>query len=71
MRDHWEDRAGDQVPSLIEVSWIDRLNIEDVLRVVGAAYVKVRIVLERYADQITDRILRRLAQVFSLLGMRR
>ena len=40
---------------------IDRLNIEHVLRVVGVADVKVRVVLKGDADQIADRILRRLA----------
>ena len=48
------------------MSWIDRLNVEDVLRVVCVANVKVRIVLKGNADQIGDRILRGLAQVFSL-----
>ena len=52
-------------------SWIDRLNVEDVLRVVGVADVKVRIVLKGDADQIGDRILRGIAQVFSLLRMHR
>ena len=31
LRDHREDWAGDQVPALIKVDWIDRLNVEDVL----------------------------------------
>ena len=48
---------------------IDRLNVEDVLCVVSAANVKVRVVLEGDADQIGDRILRGIAQVFSLLGI--
>src|SRR5262249_38089993 len=52
-----------------EVKRIDRLNVEDVLRVVGAANVKVRIVLKGDADQIGDGVLRRLAQVLSLLGI--
>ena len=57
--------------SLIEVERIDRLNVEDVLRVVASTNVKVRIVLKGNTDQIGDGILRGLAQVFSLLGMRR
>src|SRR4029078_2927374 len=68
---HRQDWAGDQVPRLIQVRRIDRLNVEDVLRVVGAANVKVRIVLKRQADQIGDRILRSIAQIFSLLGISR
>jgi len=51
------------------MSWIDRLNVEDVLRVVSVVDIKVGIVLKWEADQIGDGILRRLAQVFSLLGM--
>ena len=51
------------------MSWIDGLNIEDVLRVIRVANVKVRIVLKEKADQIRDGILRGLTQVFSLLGM--
>jgi hypothetical protein len=51
------------------VRWIDRLNIENVLRVVGVADVEVGVVLKRDADQVRDGILRRLAQVFSLLSM--
>src|SRR5262245_38182343 len=47
---------------------IDRLNVEDVLRVVSAANVKVCIVLKGQADQIADGILCRLAQVVSFLG---
>jgi hypothetical protein len=45
--DYWKDGAGDQVLILIEVDWIDRLNVEDVLRVVSVANVKVHIVLNR------------------------
>src|SRR5262245_3529965 len=71
LRDHRKDWAGDQVPILIEVSWIDRLNVEDILGVVRAADIKVRIVLKRQADQIGDGVLRRLAQVFSLLSVSR
>jgi len=40
------------------MSWIDWLNVEDVLRVVGVSNVKVRIVLKGKADQIRDGILR-------------
>ena len=53
------------------MSWIDRLDVEDVLRVVSVANVEVRIVLKGDADQIGDGILRRFAQVFSLLRMHR
>ena len=45
------------------MSWIDRLNVEDVLRVVSVVDIKVGIVLKWEADQIGDGILRRLAQV--------
>ena len=55
LRDHWEDWAGDQVPALIKVDWIDRLNVEDVLRVLASTNVKVRIVLKGETDQIGDR----------------
>ena len=52
------------------MSWIDRLNVEDVLRVVSVANVKVCIVLKGDADQVGDGVLRGLAQGFTLLGMR-
>ena len=55
-------------PTRIEVKRIDRLNVEDVLRVVCVANVKVCIVLKGRADQIADGILCRLAQVVSFLG---
>jgi len=51
--------------------WIDRLNVEHILRVVRVANVKVGIVLKGDADQIGDGVLCSLAQVFSLLGVRR
>jgi hypothetical protein len=57
--------------SLIKVGWIDRLNVEDVLRVLTSTNVKVRIVLKGDTDQIGDRVLRGLAQVFPLLGISR
>jgi hypothetical protein len=57
--DHWKDWSGDQVPILIEVDWIDGLNVEDVLRVVGVANIEIGIVLKWEADQIGDGILRR------------
>src|SRR6476646_8685807 len=41
LRDHWKERAGDQAPTLIKVDWIDRLNVEDVLRVLTSTHVKV------------------------------
>jgi hypothetical protein len=66
LRDDWQDWPGDQVPVRIEVDRVDRLNVEDVLLVVRVANVKIRIVLKGNADQIGDRILRGLAQVFSL-----
>jgi len=67
--DHRKDWTGDQIPIRIEVSGIDRLDVEDILRVLGVADVEVGIVLKGNADQIGDRILRGLSQVFSLLGM--
>jgi hypothetical protein len=67
--DHRKNWANDEVPIRIEVEWIDRLDVEDVLCVVGVADIKVGIVLKGDADQIADGILRRLAQAFSLLGM--
>ena len=69
--DHWEDRTRDEVPSRIEVEGIDRLNIQDILCVVGVAYVKVRIVLEGHANQIGDGILCGVAQALSLLCVSR
>ena len=69
LRDHWEDRPGDQVPILIKVGWIDGLKVEDVLRVLTSTNVKVRIVLKRNADQIGDGVLRGLTQAFSLLSV--
>ena len=63
LRDHWEDWAGDQVPALIKVDWIDRLNVEDVLRVLTSTDVKIRIVLKGETDQIGDGVLRRLLPV--------
>jgi hypothetical protein len=38
------------------MDWIDRLNVEDVLRVLTSTDVKVRIVLKGEADQISDRV---------------
>jgi hypothetical protein len=67
---HRKDWAGYQVPTLIKVDWIDRLNVEDVLRVLTSTNVKVRIVLKGETDQIGDRVLRGLAQVFTLLDAR-
>ena len=67
LRDHRQDRSDDQVPILIEVDWIDRLNVEDVLRIVRTANVKVGIVPKGDTDQIADRILGCRAQVFPLL----
>jgi hypothetical protein len=52
------------------VDWIDRLNVEDVLRVLTSTNVKVCIVLKGETDQIRDRVLRGLAQGFTLLDMR-
>src|SRR5262245_48732757 len=69
--DHWQDWAGDQVPGRVEVERIDWLNIQDVLCVVGVADVKVCVVLKRETDQIANWVLRRRAQIFSLLGMTR
>jgi hypothetical protein len=45
--DHRHDRAGDQVPILIEVKRDNRLNVEDVLGVIELTHAKVRIVLKR------------------------
>ena len=67
--DHGQDGPSDQVPIWIEMGWIDGLNVENVLCVVGVANSEIGIVLKWEADQIGDGILRRLAQVFSLLGM--
>jgi hypothetical protein len=52
------------------MAWIDRLDVENILRIVAMADVEVGIVLKGNADQISDGILRGLAQVFALLSMR-
>ena len=66
--DHWQDRARDQVPVLVEMDRKDRLKVEDVLGVVELADAKVRVVLKLYANQIGDWVLSCLAQITATLG---
>jgi hypothetical protein len=51
------DPANDHVPVLAYANRDDRLNVEHVLITVKRTYAKVAVVLERYADEASHRVL--------------
>jgi hypothetical protein len=50
------DRAGDQIPIVIQRKGDHRLNVEGVAERVAAPAAEVEIVLDRHAGQIGDRV---------------
>jgi hypothetical protein len=64
LTDYRHDGASDQVPVCADVQWHDRLDVQYFLRAVERPGVEIGIALERNADEIRDRILRFLRQIF-------
>jgi hypothetical protein len=64
LRDDRDDGARDDVPALIHRHWNHRLDIEDVLRPLVPPGIKIGVVLEWHADQVTDWVLGDLGQFF-------
>ena len=62
--DHRQDRARDDVPFAADRDRNHRLDVEDVLRPLLRPEVEIRVVLERQADQVADRVLRELRELF-------
>jgi len=67
LRDDRQDGAGDEIPARVQMERNDGLDVQHVLSFVEWPDVEIGIVLERHADQVGDRILRLLGQVFIAL----
>ena len=64
MVDYRQDGARDELKILAQMDWNHRLNVDYRLRlIVGADIeIEIEIVLNQYADQVGDRVLRLLGQ---------
>src|ERR1700750_2970172 len=69
LTDHGHDGARDQVPVCVEAQRHHWLNVEHFLRAVERPGIEIRVALERNADEVGDRILRFLRQVFVFGGI--
>jgi len=63
--DYRQDGARDELKILAQMDWNHRLNVDYRLRlIVGADIeIEIEIVLNQYADQVGDRVLRLLGQL--------
>jgi hypothetical protein len=55
--DQRHDRAGDNVPIVVDMNWDHRLDIQDVLGTLVGANIEVDGVLERHTDEVRNRVL--------------
>ena len=62
LRNQRHDGARDQVPVGVEMDGVNRLDVEDVLRILFRPDVEVGVVLERQANHVSNRVLRRLRE---------
>src|SRR5262245_55280436 len=65
LTDDGDNGARDQIPVRVQTQRYDRLNVEHFLGAVERPCVEIRIALERNTDEIGDRILRFLGEVFT------
>ena len=66
MVDDGHNGPRDKIPVLVQSDWNHRLNIQDPLRCVVGADTEIKVVLERDADEVGDRVLSLLGQFLGL-----
>ena len=62
--DHWKNRSCDQGPVLIDIDRNNRLDIEEIGRVLVRADIKHGVILQRQADGIGHRVLGQGCEIF-------